>query len=509
MRPRARTQQAKAADATPQGRLRRRLVAPTAMLSALACAGGITLCWAAPAGADANAAGQLGGFQTTSMGTGVRITYEQPNFPVPATPTLEGNFGFSTTSYNAGPTSASTASTVWPGQVGAGALNQLPLLLQPYLGTTPLWPLIQNFKGGPWPVQATSSFPVAPGGSANANQDGTGVTMEASSSQDSGSATCSFGTGTGQNVPAALPSGVVQVQSIGSSVLGQVLGANGTPQAVSQATAVLHGVSIAGGLIQVGGMTSTATSTSDGNTAGVTGSSAVSQVTIGGQSVTIDKDGIHAAGQNQSLLGPLLPSVNQVLTTAGITIALEQPTDTVSGASGERVLPGLQITIDLTKYDGQFQQLLQMLPPQLLSVVNQIPIPFPQEQILVINLGYVDVSASASPSFNSGPTDTGSGGGDLGTAGLTGSSGDFGSPSTTGFDGSGATSGTPATSGGGAPTQAIAAAPVALFKGMGAGLIALGLLLAGALAFLLLRADAAVGAMSAAPACTGEERPDL
>jgi len=516
MSPRPDTQRAAARPgrARSAARAPRRLVKPLATVSALACAGVVTLCWAAPAGADATAAAQLGGFQVTATGAGIRATYEQPNFPVPATPTLEANFGFAQTSYNAGPTSTSTSSTVWPGQVAAGFGSQLPLLLQPYIGTTPIWPLVQNVNAGPWPIQATSTFPVAPGGSANASQDSDGVTMEASSSQDQGTATCSFGTGNGQNAPAALPSGVVQVQSIGSTVLGQVQAANsGGAEAVSQATAALHGISIAGGLIQIGAMTTTATTTSDGTTANVTGSSAVSQVSIAGQAVTIDKDGIHAAGQSQNLLGALLPTVSQVLQTAGITIALEQPTDTVNGASGERILPGLQVTIDLTQYDKQFQSLLQMLPSQLLQTVNMLPIPFPEEQIMVINLGYVDTKASASPAFDTSGTssDDGSGSGDLGsTAVLTaGSTGDFGSPASSGFGGTSGTPGTSPTANGTTPSGAIAAAPVGLFKGLGAGLIALGLLLAGLLAFVLLRADAAVGAMSAAPTCAGEEVPDL
>jgi hypothetical protein len=53
------------------------------------------------------------------------------------------------------------------------------------------------------------------------------------------------------------------------------------------------------------------------------------------------------------------------------------------------------------------------------------------------------------------------------------------------------------------------AAPVGLFKGLGSGLLALGLLLAGLLAYLPLRADRAVGAMAAGPACAGEAVPDL
>jgi len=502
-RPHARTSLAHA----PRLAARRPVMIPLAVVAAAMGGGGLALMSAGPAAADANAAGQLGGFQVSASGAGIRFTYEQPNFPVPATPTLEGNIGYATTNYNYGPSGSSTASTLWPGQVAAGFGSQLPLLLQPYLGShTP------NLNLGPWPLQATTAFPQSPSAPTTANQDSAGVTMEASSTADAGTATADFGTSTGPDAPAALPSGVVQVQSIGSTVLGQVQSTSASGvQAVSQATASLQGIQVAG-IIDVGTLTTTATCTSDGNTANVTGSSTVSQMTIAGQAVTIDKDGLHAANQNAGLLGSLLPSVDKVLDTAGITIALEQPTDTVSAAAGERVLPGLEITIDLTKYDQQFNQLVGMIPSALKAALVKLPIPFPNEQVMTINLGWVDVKASASPSFDAAgqSTDT-SGSGDLGSGTTAGSFGDTGGGGGSSFTpGTAGTSGTPGTGGGSSPAgPALATAPVGLFKGLGAGLIALGLLLAAGLAFLLLRADAAVGSMAAAPACAGEEQPDL
>ena len=165
-------------------------------------------------------------------------------------------------------------------------------------------------------------------------------------------------------------------------------------------------------------------------------------------------------------------------------------------------------------FDKQLSSVLTTLG--LTKVINQVPnIPaLPNSQVMVINLGWVDVKAAASPPFNAGAlsTDSGSGSSDLGSTGATtGSLGDLGSAGTgASFSpGSAGSPGTTGTSGSGTTGQTLATAPVGLFKGLGAGLIALGLLLAGLLAFLLLRADAAVGALAGAPACAGEELPDL
>jgi hypothetical protein len=128
-----------------------------------------------------------------------------------------------------------------------------------------------------------------------------------------------------------------------------------------------------------------------------------------------------------------------------------------------------------------------------------------------MDLGWVNVSAAASPPYNAdlGTAALTNGGSnpvssDLGTTGSDLGSGGTYTPGTSGTPGTPATGG-PDQTGSGGPTAALATAPVSLFKGIGTGLIVLGMLLGAFLTFLLLRAEAAVGALAAAPPCVGED----
>jgi hypothetical protein len=460
-----------------------------------------------PAGAAATSSTSgsslLGGYQTSSTGSGITWSYEQPNLPVPATPTFELNLGYSTTTYNAGPVTQALASTLWPGQVAANAGGQLTTLLRPYFGNaTP------NINLPPWPFQATSSYPPGPSTPSTASQDSPGVSMESASDQSAGTATSSFGTSSGGSNSYALPSGFISVQSLGSSVLSTV---TQDGKAVAQATSEVHGVSIAGGIVTIGQVTSTATSSSDGNQGAVTGTSTVNQVTVAGQPVTLDSSGIHAAGAGVPILGSLLPNAGNALKKAGISITLTNPTDTVQGPSAQRQLDGVQITIDLTTLDKQIDQLVASLPSQLQQqVIDKLPLPVPNAQILTIDLGWVNVQSAASPAFDSGVS------GDPGAQGLAGAGASGLGSDTSGFSSGigaaiGGLSGPAAADSGGAPSNATngfspttATEPARLFQGIGAGLIALGVMLAMLLAWVMWRADRAVGAL-AGTRCVGED----
>ena len=503
----------------PRPAPRRRATRGIGTASALFGAAGLVLALAGPAWADASTApttapggsgsspqasspaSNLGGFTLSSSAAGVSAQYEQPNFPIPSKPTLEFDLGYSSASYNAGPVGSANAAALWPGPVVAGGGSQLPLLIDPYLEqyAGPLAPTIEPLVPnlGPWPIMASSAFPQGPATAANDNGP---TAMNSSADQNQSTASSSLGLvgGTGSSLPA----GMLTVQAVGSTSQDTV---DALGDAVSEATSTVHGINIAGGLIHIATVSSTATSSSDGNQATVSGGSSVTGVTIGGQSVTIDSNGLHVAGNNQDLLGPLVPSVNQLLSTAGITLALTNPTDTVQGPSGQRLLDGLKVTMDLSTYDQNFDKLLAMLPSQLTSGLNQLPIPTPYKQSITLDIGWAQVSANASPPFDAslGTTDLGSG--DSGSA--TSGSGDTGSLGTPALGPSGATPGS------GASTQALplarVAAPAALFRGIGAGLIALGAVLGALLVGLLLFADRVVGRLAAAVPCTGEETGDL
>lgn len=461
----------------------------------------------------------LGGFQITSKAAAVRTTYEQPNFPVPATPTLELNLGYTQSTYGTGPTGQSLASVLWPGQVVAGSGGQLGTVidpyLQPYLGThTP------NISLPPWPLQADTSYPAGPSTPTTAARNSDGVTMQAASSETAGQAAASFGTaGTGGGT-GALPSGFVTVASMGSSSQSSVQ----DNAAVSTATATIHGISIAGGLVDIAAVTSTATATANATVGTVHGTTTVAQATVLGQPVTIGPDGVTAAGSGLGggLLSGLLPPVNSVLGQLGITISAGKAVDTVTNASAAtpqasaaRRLDGLQIDINGDTFDNQLNALVARLPAQLRNqLVAHLPVPLPNKQELVINLAYVDVQAAASPGFAS---TSGGGSGGAGAAGGTGglgaggagTGGTFGAGSGlggTGAGGIGAGGGPSAATGSGPATAGSVASRTAarLFTGIGDGLVILGVLLGLVLAALLLRADRAVGALAGASACPDE-----
>ncbi|MHB8681882.1 MAG: choice-of-anchor P family protein [Acidimicrobiales bacterium] len=492
------------------GRRTRAVLAATAVLCGT---GGLLALGAAPAGADSSAGSSsgtslLGGWTLGSTASGLSVFYEQPNFPIPATPTLEFNLGYTAANFNAGPVGNANASAFWPGPIVAGGGSQLPLLLDPYLQqyagplAPTIEPLIPNF--GPWPVMAASNYPQGPPSATNGNGP---MNMTSSTDQNASKASSSIGIVGGSASESALPAGMLRVQAIGSSAQDTV---DNLGNAVSQATSTIHGIDFAGGLIHIGEVTSTATATSDGNQGKVSGTSTVIGMTVAGEQVSVDASGVHAANQNGGLLGSVGPQVGAVLSTAGISISLTNPTDKVDGASGQRQLDGLAIKIDLSTYDQNLTKLMAMLPSQLTSGLAQLPVPTPYKQSITLDFGWVTVGSAASPPFTA---DLGGGAlGDTGTLSTLGSTGS----SDLGLGGTGVPGVTPASSTtGGSPagntgTQHFTGtATSALFKGVGTGLILLGLLLAALLVGLLMRADKAVGAVAAAADCVGETHQDL
>src|ERR1700753_3719049 len=133
----------------------------------------------------------------------------------------------------------------------------------------------------------------------------------------------------GSGNPLARSSGVVGVcnMSATSSSLAPSTSAN------AQASATDAGISILGGLITIGSVTSTATATSDGTTGKVTGTTQVQNMDIDGEQASVDANGIAAPG-GQGTPTPLpISTLNSDLSQLGISISLTNPTDTVSGPS--------------------------------------------------------------------------------------------------------------------------------------------------------------------------------
>ena len=488
-----------------------RLVLVTAF--GMAAMGSAITAASTPAGADTT----LGGFTVAAVASGITASYEQPNLPLPANPSLELNVGYSTTTDNFGPAGSTLASSLYPGQVIANAGPELSLL----------FPGVPLPPAPIWPVQATTACPKGPNATNNSTP---GATMEADCKTDSNTAVASFGSpGSNATGPPAAPSsgsgapglgpvlGIGSVLSSGSPTpsapVGNDLltmqglsststsGATG-PKATATATADASGISILGGLITIGSVSTTATAISNGTTGTLSGASTAQHVVVAGQPVTIDSSGIHAAG-NAGPGNPVLPVVQQILSAAGIIMTVTNPTDTNQGPSVSRQWDGFRIRIDLTTLDGAANTLSKLVPA---SVLANLPLPVPDKQILVLDMGWVSVKSAASPAFvfSSGassspsPSDSGAFAGIGGTSGTTGTdSSPFGDSglSTSGTSG---TSGTPGSSTLGG-TSAVAASP--LFKGISGGLLALALLAAVALGLAYLRTQSFIEAAGTGAAC--------
>lgn len=460
-----------------------------------------------PAGADST----LGGFTVTSLAEAVTAQYEQPNFPLPATPSLEFDEGYAATSDNFGPSGTATASSLYPGQVVANAGPELALLVP----GAPLPP------APVWPVEATSEYPQTPN---SGSTDEPGVNMDASSTTNGNTASATLGDdaatagSNGADPTLQAPSssgnplaGSSAIIGIGSmSATSSSLAPSTTANA--QASATDSGISILAGFITIGSVTSTATADSDGTTGKLTGSTVVQNVDIAGEQVTVNSSGISAAGQSTPLPLPI-SSINTLLGELGISLSVTNPTDSVRGPSASRTLDGLKITIDLKTLDSAANTFATLLPA---SLTSQLPVALPDDQQLTLDLATLQVSSTASPAFaagNSGNSGAASSAstpstpsavssaavtGNSGTAGTAGTSGSFG----TGNTGTGGTSdgSTPTGSTGGSsgptstasePTSVIAPA----FKGIGAALVLLGVLAACALAYAYKRADDAAGVL--------------
>ncbi len=488
-------------------RARARRLPALAVAALLLVAGGSSLLAVAFEGGPAAASGNsgsgsgssttgtaLGGYTVTSLAEAVTAQYEQPNFPLPATPSLEFDEGYASTEDNSGPTGSATASSLYPGQVVADSGPQLALLAP----GVPLPP------APIWPIQAASEYPETPN---SANTDNTGVNMDASSTASGNTASATLGddnptAGSSSTDPSiTAPTGSGNPFAADSSLIGiGALSATSTSQAPSvtataEASATDTGISILGGFINIGSVTSTATAASNGTTGTLTGSTEVQNMTIAGVPVTVDANGIEADGQAAPLSLPI-SSINTLLNELGISIAMTNATDKTNGPSASRTLQGLTFTIDLKTLDSAANEFASLLPS---SFTSQLPVALPDDQQLTLELAPVSVSSTASPPFTANSGNTGA----TAPAAAAASTPSSSSPSFTGDSGSGATfagntgsgsysptssgstpsgSSTTPTGSGSTPAEAIAPASAVTpaFKGVGAALILLGLLAASA-----------------------------
>jgi hypothetical protein len=99
----------------------------------------------------------------------------------------------------------------------------------------------------------------------------------------------------------------------------------GPTTAIAEAYSHADDISLAGGLVTIGSVTSTAKGTTDGVRASATGHTVVKDMKIDGVPVTVDEHGVTVNGNNTPLNKIATDTVNTAISQAGMTIAVSLP----------------------------------------------------------------------------------------------------------------------------------------------------------------------------------------
>jgi hypothetical protein len=244
------------------------------------------------------------------------------------------------------------ASVAWPGDLGGNA-GSLLLLLGPspcVPGDDPATHQPIPLVGGTCdeaapvptqvmdqyhylntPVRAEAQYPTEP----TASQGVPGAAMEAAATATTGAAVATVGGGY-----------VSDAVSFGTSTAVSQLRVTGPRSAESSGSSLLKNLDLAGGVVHADSITSHAEVTTSGDTATAAGGTSISGLEVGGIPVTIDGNGLHAAGQTASA-GPALDAAKSLLANAGVRMYLTSPTKLVRAGSGTYRAAALVVTMDV------------------------------------------------------------------------------------------------------------------------------------------------------------------
>jgi hypothetical protein len=200
-----------------------------------------------------------------------------------------------------GPISTALSSVAWPG-VLAGNLGSIVIVSggppEAKALNDPVRAEAHN-SGGP-PTVTNSQYP--------------GMTMSATAKDDIASATTEIA-----------QSQQSQAGNFNNTSSHTQVSVTGPSTAVAEAYSHADDISLAGGVVTIGSVTSSAKGTTNGVTASATGRTIVKDMKIAGVPVTVDEHGVTVNGNNAPLNKQLTDTVNTAVSQAGMTIAFSLP----------------------------------------------------------------------------------------------------------------------------------------------------------------------------------------
>ncbi|WP_435768896.1 hypothetical protein [Nocardioides sp. SYSU DS0651] len=332
-------------------------------------------------GAPARAAAAYGGYTATAWATPIRVEVYEPSLPIPATPQVEFEMGYSKVKADSG-SSTGRASYFWPGDpVGEGLrtfAEQLGL------------PADNPLTGNGYPVQVNSQYPGEP--PSQRDEPFPGMVMRTTSGDKTAVAENGFspdgvvlGPEASEPPKGGDPSGnpLAGLQDQLGNLLGGGLAGTSTKKTAmvpgapsvpglppelgllvdmdgyvsvsrmdatkdpiaTASRASLGEIRLLGGLLTLGGLETVARATTDGAKGAASGKAAWGRMAIAGQEFEMGPDGIKAAGKTTPI--PFLKDAPAAaLEQLGITIEVPKPTRKVEGDLATSVHEGLRVTLD-------------------------------------------------------------------------------------------------------------------------------------------------------------------
>lgn len=299
----------------------------TIVVAVAASAGGaISVAAAAPQAvrSGASAGSGFGSLGVTAVATAVRAPFYSNSGE-----DVEGDVPYAESQLNSGLAGHALTSVAWPGNTGASGGTTLYLLGPQCVPPNPT---------GVLPLPCPTTLPQGPQSAYNKLNDnekaeaqtGSGKPTDTNSSHgivQSATARPTLVTShtsvTGSAVPAVS-------EVFGKTDATTKVAVTGVKTVKAMATSTVHDVSLAGGVVKLGTVSSVAEATSNTKTGTGQAHTTVSDATIAGIPVTINQTGVHLKGKSTPL--PSTSPVNKALARSGIQIFVAKPTKQVNKA---------------------------------------------------------------------------------------------------------------------------------------------------------------------------------
>lgn len=291
----------------------------------------------------------LGGYSIKTMAAPFRVLLDDPTLAVPhepGTPVLEADPAYTAAKLETGPASRGLSSMLWPGSLFGDGIGTIT-------------------EGGipSYPIKADARYPDKP---YTATAQDNGAFMQAAALGLDVRALARVNPG---DAPGQVDIGAMSSLSTATVKDGVAIGTGESH---------ISDVSLLGGIINVGSVSSTITVKGNGKNASSSGSTVVTGLTIGGVGFVVDQDGARPVGTPVTDgTGPFPSNALDPLKQLGITVSGIAQTHSQDATGAKRDAAGLRITVDTVVLRGVLNQLPAQLWDALYGIVDQMP---PQAQ---------------------------------------------------------------------------------------------------------------------------------